>query len=109
MIYNKIDINKTINNNGIIQVIDDGFHKNGFISQLFRVFIRNILFCIQYEEIEKCNNCFYSKKNYIYHDPLLKINEDFLDFSKNESIILNNIYENKKEICNNCKFTIKTM
>ena len=36
-------------------------------------------------------NCFFSKNNYIYNDPLLKINENFLDFIKIESVILNNI------------------
>ena len=92
MIYNNIDINETLKKDGIIQIIDDGFHKSGFVSQLFSIFKRNILFCIQYEEEEKCTNCFFSKNNYIYNDPLLKINENFLDFIKIESVILNNIY-----------------
>ena len=53
-------------------------------------------------------NWFFSAKNLICSEPLLKINEEFLDLNKIESVILNNIYENKKEKYENCNYPIKT-
>ena len=38
MIYNKIDINQIINKDGIIQVLDGGFHKRDYFLYLNEIY-----------------------------------------------------------------------
>lgn len=45
-ITNNYDINKSKIENGNLIVIDNGFHKFGYVNQLFNILKSNNLFCI---------------------------------------------------------------
>ena len=51
MVNNNIDINAYKDNNGILEIIDDDYHKRGFVNQLFKMFKNNANFCIMKNSI----------------------------------------------------------
>ena len=48
MINNKIDVLKSHLENNVLIIDDDGYHKNGFVNQLFTIFAENNTFNITY-------------------------------------------------------------
>ena len=38
-------------NNGILEIIDDDYHKRGFVNQLLKIFKNNANFCIMKNSI----------------------------------------------------------
>ena len=86
MINNNIDLNLSKENKELLEIIDDGYHKNGYVNHLFSIFKKNEYFWIIYEEKHYFINCFTNINNKIFNDIFLKINIDFLNFNTLKSL-----------------------
>ena len=109
-IINQINVLKTekINNENI--TIDDGFHKFGFVNQLFNIFNNSKIFCIEYSKSILCDVCKFNLPALkYYHNCMVCITEDLLNLKKLENVFLVVIPENKKEKCPICKLNISTL
>ena len=57
---------------------------------------------------EICSNCFNKRQTIEYNNVFRAINNSLIDLYPLETIIINNIPENNKCMCEICKFNIKT-
>ena len=109
-IINGIDINSTKKINNITYLDNSGFHKEGYINQLFNVFNKCLFFCTELTKFKECVICKYkdNEKNELMR-PLISITDEFLSLNKLESILILITPENKKDKCPFCKLPIDTL